>query len=178
MAKARGFTLIEILAVVSILSLVVTLALGHFAVAVDAARLGDLASDLRALDARARLLARSEGLVEIRVVGAVGNSGRLAEQVVVERVADDRAGETLGRVPLPPGTTLRWSNWNRVEGQSLDLLPTVRIDRSGMSDDVAWTLRRGDSAGAEGQDPGGSLCWVVLGATGQVFEPSRSGDGQ
>lgn len=151
-----GFTLIETLAVLSILALLVSLGLGHFAGSVEHGRLQGLASELRSLDARARLLCRTEGAVELRAIrtasGQVGSGHPIVELV---RVVDD---EVLSTRVLPASASLRWEAW---DGRIAVDAPLVRIpvDRFGASDDVVWTLTQGDRRER----------WIVLGSTGAAM---------
>lgn len=157
-AEHRGFTLIEILLVVSILALVVTMGLGHFAVGIEHGRVRDIASELRSLDARARLLARAEGSVEMRVASSAGEGGQLGSEVVVVRTAD---GEILTRSMLPDGCSLRWNRWSGpVVGSDPNPLAAVAINRQGESEDIAWSIAEGTQDSA----------WVVLGTTGEALK--------
>lgn len=153
----NGFTLIEILLVVSILALVVTMGLGHFSVGIEHGRIEGAASELRSLDARARLLAKAEGSVELRMSQST-RDGKIQSQVLVARRAD---GEILTRSTLPYESSLRWNRWSGpVIGIDPSPLPSVVINRQGESPDIAWTISGGTQRAA----------WVVLGTTGATVE--------
>ena len=143
-----AFTLVETLGVLAVLALTVSLVGMNFGVQIDAARLESLSGELRSLDARARLLARTQGSLWMR---------RDAEAVEVVRVVD---GASVDRRVLPVGVTLRWE---AVDGDSLDAVG-FGIDRFGRSSDVVWHLAT-DSRERE-------LRWSVLGWCGQArFAP-------
>ncbi len=143
--RGRALTLIELLAVIVIMSLVAGLATTGLAAASDQARLRAAAADWRTLDAHARLLARS-GEPVVMIVDEDAREGRL--QAV-------KSGERLASLVLPPGVDVD------VSGEP-DEGP-VTFERSGRSRDYAVALL------VDGRQVG----WQVYGLTGYVVETSR-----
>lgn len=142
--RRGAFTLIEVLAVVTIVALAtaaLTIGLG----AADAnARLRALTADLIDLDARARLLARTDGTCELRFP-----RDEAEREVALVLVSHEDAFST---VVLPMSA--------RAEARTLDgdPLEAVRFDRSGRTPDYSITVSMGDLTAA----------WTVAGLTGWI----------
>jgi prepilin-type N-terminal cleavage/methylation domain-containing protein len=139
----HAFTLIEVLAVVTILAIATAAMTVGLASADANARLRAFRADLIDLDARARLFARTEGACDIRFPLE-------AEQtIVLARLGNE---EPLATVTLPHAA--------RVEAQATgrDALKIVHVDRSGRSVDYRVTVTMGDL----------STAWTVAGLTGWV----------
>lgn len=142
--RRGGFTLIEVLAAVTIVALAtaaLTVGLG----AADAnARLRALTADLIDLDARARLLARTDGACELRFPRDE------AEREVTLVL--------LGREDMFTSVALPMNG--RVEARTLDGHPleAVRVDRSGRSVDYRVMVALDELAAT----------WAVAGLTGWV----------
>ncbi len=140
--RASALTLIELLAVIVLMSLVAGLATIGLAAASDHARLRAAAADWRSLDAHARLLARS-GEPIVMIVGEDTREIRL-----------DSVESRLASLALPVGVDVE------VAGERDD--GPVTFDRLGHSRDYAVSLRL----------DGRQLGWKVYGLTGFVVETS------
>ena len=138
--SVRGFTLIEVLAVIVILSIVAGVATVGLVSATDSARLAGAISQWRDLDARARLFSRTTG----PVVMDLNRDHTIVRLVVVE------SGERLSRIELPPDVT----------GHFRTDRPTDAIvfDRTGGSVDYEVQMHTDD----------GVVRWHVYGLTGQA----------
>ncbi len=143
--RGRAFTLLELLAVIVIMSLVAGLATTGLAAAGDQARLRAAAADWRTLDAHARLLGRS-GEPVVMVVDE--DAGEIRLDAV-------KSGGRLAGLALPPGVEVE------VTGEPGD--GPLTFDRTGRSRDYAVTLGLG----------GRQLGWEIYGLTGYVVESSR-----
>lgn len=139
----RGFTLIEVLTVVTILAIATAAMTVGLASADANARLRALGADLVDLDARARLLARTDGACELRLPSEQDRSVALA------LVGSDEAFTTIA---LPRGARLEAST------TASDALETIRFDRSGRSFDYEVIVTFDDL----------SATWAVAGLTGWV----------
>ena len=140
-----AFTLIELLAVIVIVSLVAGIATVGLASASESAQLHAAAAEWRDLDGRARLFGRSLGPVAMSL-----NSERSA---VMLHVTDSK--ELLSEVTLPDGTS----------GQIQTRTPnkTIAFDRLGRSVDYDVELRTGERV----------IQWRVYGLTGLIGETRR-----
>lgn len=127
----RGFSLIEILAVISLLSLTLMFAASRISLASEAAQHAKTVQRLHDLDARARLQAQGAGSVRLQRSGS--------HQVELIR---NRTGERLQRIELPSESTIRLIE---VRGP-VESLPATSLvfDQSGRSSDYEWTVRTGD----------------------------------
>ncbi|MBI4881780.1 MAG: prepilin-type N-terminal cleavage/methylation domain-containing protein [Planctomycetes bacterium] len=119
-SNASGFTVIELLAVVSLLSLAMVLGATRLGRATDEARFSRALADVLELDARARLLARSGGAVSLQV-------GDDRARLVLSRA---RGGALLGSTTLPRDVTVRLT-----DPATGKMLAEVRFDRAGRSPD-------------------------------------------
>ena len=140
--RFRGFTLIEVLAVIVILSIVAGVATVGLASATDSARLAGAISQWRDLDARARLFSRTTG----PVVMNLNRDHTMVRLFVVE------SGELLSQVVLPPEVTGHFRT-----DQPTD---AIVIDRTGGSPDYEVQVKTVDSI----------VRWYVYGLTGLVKE--------
>ncbi len=147
--RSRGcrpaFTLIELLAVIVIVSLVAGIATVGLASASQSAQLHAAAADWRDLDGRARLFGRS--------LGPVVMSLNLERTAVMLNVTDSK--ELLSEVTLPEGTS----------GQLQTRTPnkTISFDRLGRSVDYEVQLQVGERV----------IRWRVYGLTGLIGETRR-----
>ncbi len=141
----RAFTLIELLAVIVIVSLVAGIATVGLASASESAQLHAAAAEWRDLDGRARLFGRSLGPVVMSL-----NSKRDA---VMLHVTDSK--ELLSEVTLPDGAS----------GQIQTRTPSkmIAFDRLGRSVDYDVELRTGEHL----------IRWRVYGLTGLIGETRR-----
>lgn len=145
----RGFTLLELLAVVIILAMVAG-AVGVNAGAMNtAAKLRAAAQKWQELDARARQHARSEGAVSIRI-----DSDNHVIRLL--RAATD---EQLAFIELPTDATATAAT---ISGRPT---PHIIMDRTGRSNDYTASLEWN----------GARMTWTIYGLTGwvkrQEFEP-------
>ena len=140
--RFRGFTLIEVLAVIVILSIVAGVATVGLASATDSARLAGAVSQWRDLDARARLFSRTTG----PVVMNLNRDHTMVRLFVVE------SGELLSQVELPPEVTGHFRT-----DQPTD---AIVFDRTGGSPDYKVQMNTVD----------GIVRWHVYGLTGLVRE--------
>ena len=139
-ASSRGFTLLEVLGVVVLLSMVAGTLTVHVASVSDAARFRAAGARLVDFDARARLFARSEGPVLL----AVGDGGR---ELTLSQV---HTGERLLRVDLGERASV-----------ALEVEPRqswVLIDKLGRSVDYELELTSGERRSR----------WRISGASGWV----------
>jgi len=147
-SRYKAMTLIEVLAAVTLVALAtaaLTVGLG----AADAnVRLRAVSADLIDLDARARLLSRTDGACEVRF--PVGGGQR---EAVLALVGQE---EPFSAVELPRGA--------RVEARALegDPLKVVRFGRDGRTIDYRVTVTMDELTAA----------WTVAGLTGWV-EPEE-----
>ncbi len=147
--RSRGcrptFTLIELLAVIVIVSLVAGIATVGLASASESAQLHATAAECRDLDGRARLFSRSLGQVVMSL-----NSERNS---VMLHVTDSK--ELLSEVTLPDGAS----------GQIHVGTPnkTIAFDRLGRSVDYEVQLQAGEHL----------IRWRVYGLTGLIGESRR-----
>ena len=124
-ASSRGFTLLEVLAVVVLLSMVAGTLTVHVGSVSDSARFRAAEARLTDFDARARLFARTEGPV-LLTVGDGGHTVTLSQA---------KTGAALLRVDLGEGTSV-----------ALEVEPRqswVLIDRLGRSLDYELELTSG-----------------------------------
>lgn len=140
-----AFTLIEVLAVIVIISLVVGVATVGLAAASDSARLRAAAAHWRDLDARARLFGRSLG----PVVMSVGDQGNAVTLHSVE------SNERLTAVVLPDGV------WGRLRVDPRT--QSIVFDRLGRSVDYDVEVRTAQRV----------IQWRVFGLTGLITELKR-----
>ena len=147
-ASSRGFTLIEVLAVVLLLSMVAGMLTVHVGRVSDSARFRAAGARLVDFDARARLFARSEGPVLL----AVGDGG---QELTLSQA---QTGEPLLRVDLHEGTSVAL----KVEPRQ----SWVLIDRLGRNVDYELELTRGERMSR----------WRIAGASGWI-EPVAEGEG-
>ncbi len=140
-----AFTLIELLAVIVIVSLVAGIATIGLASASQSAQLHAAAAEWRDLDGRARLFGRSLGQVVMSL-----NSERTA---VMLHVTDSK--ELLSEVTLPDGAS----------GQIQTRTPNrmIAFDRLGRSVDYEVQLQAGERV----------IRWRVYGLTGLIGETRR-----
>lgn len=125
-AHCAGFTLLEVLAVVALLSMVTAALTVHLASVSESARFRAAEARLLDLDARARLLARSATTVLL----AVADGGRALT------LSEVRTGAPLARVDLDEGASV-----------TLEVEPNqswVLIDRLGRSVDYELELQSGE----------------------------------
>ena len=140
--RPAAFTLIELLAVIVIVSLVAGVATMGLAATSDAARLHAAAAQWRDLDAKARLFSRSLGPVEI----SLGDDG---EEIQLHRLQSE---ELLSKLSLPPGMT------GRIHAPGAP--PSIVVDRLGRSIDYEVELRSQERV----------VAWQVCGLTGLITE--------
>ncbi len=140
-----AFTLIELLAVIVIVSLVAGIATVGLASASQIAQLHAAAADWRDLDGRARLFGRSLGPVVMSL-----NSERNA---VMLHAPDSK--ELLSVVTLPDGTA------GQIETRTPNKM--IAFDRLGRSVDYDVELRSGERV----------IRWRVYGLTGLIGETRR-----
>ncbi len=142
----RGFTLLEMLAVVALLSMVVSICIASLGSALDSAASRALEAAVRELDGRGRLAARTLGAVDLV---ADSESSTLSARL-------SSTGEVLSSVDVGSGraVALADAHGNRIGG--------VRLDRAGRSIDysatIAWshgaaTLRFAGLTGLVAEDP-------------------------
>jgi type II secretory pathway pseudopilin PulG len=136
------FTLVELLAVIVMISMVAGIATVGLAASSESARLHAAAAAWRDLDARARLFGRTLGPV-VMTLSADRNDVRLHVQ---------GSGELLSEVTFAGGVTGRILAEPAVD--------SVAIDRLGRSVDYDVELRSGDRI----------MTWRVLGTTGLLKE--------
>jgi prepilin-type N-terminal cleavage/methylation domain-containing protein len=130
---ARGFTLVEMLAVVTLLALTVSLVTASFAGSVDSGRLSEAESVVRNADAQARLRARTSGPVRLSVDRSVINLER-------EFGARDRISSNRVSITLP--------NHARVfmlSADGMETLELIRFDKLGRSPDYRVRIELGAS---------------------------------
>lgn len=140
-----GFTLLELLGVLAILGLVAATLAPSLASATGRSAGFRLRAAILEMDARARILARRLGPIELALV-----EGELA-------LTARRTGASLQALRLGPGASLQLAG--------PDAKPRVEYDELGRSAD--FTFRLADEAGAE-------RVWRVAGLTGwnvEVLEP-------
>lgn len=136
-----GFTLLELLAVSALLALVASAISLGVSSSTRASQFAAASASLQDVDARARLLARSEGAVLLRIE----EGGRRVGVVKAE------SRERLAEVALPIGMTA-WLGSAGASGERL-------FDCSGRTEDYRVELR-----GLEGE----TSAWRVSGATGWI----------
>lgn len=127
--NAPGFTVIELLAVVSLLSLVMALGAVRLGVATDEAHLSRALADLLEMDARARLLGRSDGAVSLSLESE-------PKRLVLVRA---RGGDVLQSTVLPRDASVRLT-----DPGSRAPLNEIRFDRAGRSCDYEVEVRLGE----------------------------------
>ncbi|MDQ7014618.1 MAG: prepilin-type N-terminal cleavage/methylation domain-containing protein [Planctomycetota bacterium] len=127
LCDARGFTLIESLAVVVLLALVVGVVAASLAPAADRAAMDRAASAVLDADARARAIARRGEPVELRV----------ADGSVWVRLAQH--APALVTRQLPAATTIELTS--TVSGTPLGV---IRFDARGRSPDYIFTVHSGE----------------------------------
>ena len=137
-APRRGFTLLEVLAVVILFSLVASVLTVHLAAASESATFRAAASRLRDMDARARLFARTSG----PLVLSLQDQGR---SLLLSQVD---TGASLLRVDLGEGAA--------VEIETDPPRRWILFDRSGRSVDYELALASGEREAR----------WQVAGTTG------------
>ncbi len=143
----RGFTLLEVLAVVALLSIAASICLASLGSAHESAAARALAASIRELDARGRLAARTLGAVDLvadRETSTV--STRLSA-----------TGEVLSSVDVGKERSVRLS-----DARANEIL-AVRLDRSGRSIDYS----------AQVVSSGGTTTLRFSGLTGLVEEVRR-----
>ncbi len=128
--NAPGFTVLELLAVVSLLSLAMALGATRLGVATDQAHLSRALADLLEMDARARLLGRSGGAV---CLSLGSDPARLV-------LVCARAGDILQATALPRDVLVRLT-----DPLSREALDKIRFDRAGRSCDYWVEVRLGDA---------------------------------
>ena len=137
-----ALTLIELLAVIVILSLVAGTAIVSLAAAGDSARLHSTVAAWRDLDSRARMLGRSVGPTAMTV-------DQERNEVTLRAM---QTKELLAMLALPQGVT------GEIGGRPP--VDAIEFDRFGRSDDYHVELRTSDRA----------VEWQVCGLTGYVVE--------
>jgi len=142
----RAFTLIEVLAVITLLSLATAVGVASLGSASQRARLDQAAATLRDADAQARLLSRMGSSVTLAV-----HEGRVS-------IESDR--DAFSSI-LPDGTSVEMAALPA--GRSA---PRILFDRLGRSTDYRVAVA---SAGS-------TRVWLVAGATGWIDERSSSED--
>ena len=144
---ARGFTLIESLAVVVLLALVVGVVAASLAPAADRAAMDRATSAVLDADARARAIARRGEPVELRV----------ADGLVEVRLAQH--APALVTRQLPAATTVELTS--TVSGTGLGV---IRFDARGRSEDYIFTVHSGER----------STRTLVAGLTGSTTSASET----
>lgn len=137
-----ALTLIELLAVIVILSLVAGTAIVSLAAAGDSARLHSAVAQWRDLDSRARMLGRSVGPTAMTV-------DKERNEVSLRAISSN---ELLAMLALPQDVT------GEIGGSSP--VDAIEFDRFGRSADYYVELRSSDRA----------VQWQVCGLTGYVVE--------
>ncbi len=128
--NTAGFTVLELLAVVSLLSLAMALGATRLGLATDEAHLSRALADLLEVDARARLLSRSGGAVSVSLETE-------PLRLVLRRA---RARDVLGSTVLPQNVLVRLTDL--VSREAID---EIRFDRAGRSRDYWVEVRLGDA---------------------------------
>lgn len=129
---ARGLTLIEMLAVVTLLALTVSLLTASFAGSVGAARLREAASIVREADARARLRSRTTG--PIRLTLSEDRSALLLR-------TDESADGGPAPIKLP-----EFARAFLLSADGTAPLGSIRFDRLGRSRDYRIRIELGELA--------------------------------
>lgn len=145
-ARQRGFTLIEVLAVVAIAALVVTLATTNLHAVAESTELIRTKAEMAHMDARGRMHARTSGetvLLEVEAGGAGARGARLIGQ---------RSGTLLATVRIPEAIGLTVELPRDARG--------IVFDRRGLSADYALVLH----------DSSRRVRVAVVGLTGEVIE--------
>lgn len=138
----RGYTLIELMAVVVIMALAAGFLLPNVAATSDAARCRAIAAQLQDLDRKARLLARSEGRVEFKFDPQA--------QMFVLTATD--SNQQLAALAIERGTIIVLTTEHAAA--------SVLFDRAGRSEDYAMVIQRESNRSA----------FYVAGATGLMRE--------
>ena len=139
--RHTAFTLVEMLAVIALVSLAFGLLATGFSASTDRARLDASASQILDLDRRARILAQRSARVALRFDASIARS------VVLEV-----GGEGVGRVSLQADASVE----ARTDDDTLDV---VRFDRLGRS--VDYSVLIGSAGGQRRFDVSGLTGWVV-----------------
>ena len=142
MPGVGAFTLIELLAVIVIVSLVTGLATMGLSASNDAAHLRAAVGQCRDLDTRARLFGRTHGPV-------VMSTGQDGAEILLRAIG---TGELLAKVQFPAGVTVRF--------RAATPLESVTFDARGLSMDYGFELHGADRVSR----------WRVSGLTGLVRE--------
>lgn len=153
----RGFTLIEMLAVVAILGLIASVAVVSLARADRSRAMQSARWGLMNLDAQARIAARTQGCAAI--IRTNDDGSRLAANL-----AFAHEGAWSASLALPHGTAIRFIGGQETGGP---FLGGLYIDRAGRSLDATIEIA-GEGAPAER--------WLLHGLTGQ-FTRIDSGGG-
>lgn len=143
----NGFTVLELLAVLSLVSLVMVLGAARLGVASDEARFSLAVSDLCDLDARARLLSRTGGAVLLSMASE-------KNRVTLTRARD---GAVLDVRALREGAVLRLSAVTYAGGAGGEL-SSLFYDCAGRSADVRVELTQGERR----------VALLLCGLTGQI----------
>jgi prepilin-type N-terminal cleavage/methylation domain-containing protein len=144
--RERAFTLLELLLVVALLGGIVVVVAPHLAAADAAGRRIRFERELRDLDARARIQARTGGAVTL---GATGDGAAIVLLLA-------RTGERLSEVTVPAGTRVVFHE------RSAQRTGPVRFDAAGHCDDYEVAI----------VTDGATLRRTVSGLTGFATESS------
>jgi prepilin-type N-terminal cleavage/methylation domain-containing protein len=142
-----GYTLFELLAVITIIALVAGISAVGLVAGSEQAQLNGVISKLQDMDAYARLLAQSG---QPNTMSLNRGNGTVKLQSI-------RNGESLGEYPLPNG----WTASFNVQDRHVE---EIDFDSQGRSFDYKITLT----------DPARSKSWQVCGLTGWIMESETS----
>lgn len=145
----RGFTLVEMLAVVVLLGLIASVAIVSLVRADDAAAIQSARRGIANLDAQARLGAQTQG--SAIVIHTLDDGARL-----VANSSSSSEGGWSASFNLPRKTAIQFFEGQGTENRSLEGL---YIDRAGRSADVTIEIISGS---------GQAQRWFLCGLTGQL----------
>ena len=151
----KGFTLIEVLAVVTLLSMVAGFGVWSLAAANERAQIDGTAGRLQQLDRRARLAARTNGPTLFMYDTA-------SHTIRIERIADQKR---IAVHRLPDNTTISIKVVNPENGNRR-MVKTIDFDRVGRSADYEGTIERNNA----------SRHWRTNGLTGWISDHDQEGD--
>ena len=164
---SRGFSLVEVIAVLVVAGLMTGLAAVSLRGVTQAERLDDAADRLRLLDERVRALAEREHRPWRIDLTARGATARPAD-------AGDSAEDRVLEVTL--GDRLELEPWSEADATAPDGV-RIRVNVEGASHDYGWSVRRSENT--DGATVNSARTGRFAGRTGQFSEgpqpPTRGG---